>query len=101
MEQRRVLRSVIEREEELLELRQARLPRERVEDEEHDQDVLVGQDLPAVPLLRFEDISNSRDELRPEVDACGSSLLLSVRSLMRTIQMRQRKTSSSTGTSTG
>ena len=59
---------VIEREEELLELHQARLPRERVEDEEHHQDVLVGQDLPAVPLLRFEDLSNSGDELRPEVD---------------------------------
>ena len=59
---------MIERDEELLELHQARLPRERVEDEEHHQDVLVGQDLPAVPLLRFEDLSNSGDELRPEVD---------------------------------
>ena len=59
---------MIERDEELLELHQARLPRERVEDEEHHQDVLVGQDLPAVPLLRFEDLSNSSDELRPDVD---------------------------------
>ena len=66
MERRRVLRSVIEREEELLELRQARLPRERVEDEEH-QDVLVGQDIPTVPLLSLEQFSNGGDELRPEV----------------------------------
>ena len=66
---------MIEREEELLELHQARLPRERVEDEEHHQDVLVGQDLPAVPLLRFEDISNSSDELRPDVDGVRVDLV--------------------------
>ena len=62
---------------------------------------LLREDLAAVPLRHLNQLPDRREELQPEVDPVSVVIVPSVRSLMRTTQMRQRKMSSSMGTWTG
>ena len=100
VERRLVLRRMLE-EGEHLELRQESLPCGRLEDLEHHRNVLVRDYLDTVQLRRLEQLPDRGDELRQEVDSVQVVLVQTVRSLMRTIQMQQRETSSWTGTSPG